>query len=460
MDFRRKAELKRIFRAAVDAVEPGRLVREALRRDGERIVLTAGGVFAEATAPFRSVYLVGGGKAGRAMGEAAAAVLGDLVTAGAVAVPAGSGGSAGALRFIEAGHPVPDAGSREAARAMRGLVARAGEEDLVLALLSGGGSAMISAPADGVSPRDKEEVMRLLLRSGADIAELNTVRKHLSAVKGGLLAAAARPSRVIALLLSDVPGDDPSVIASGPFSPDPTTHSDAMRILVGRGLCSTVPPAVRGHVEAGVGGRIPDTPKPGDPAFERVECAVIGSNRTALSAARDAAAGGGAGPVRILPGFLRGEARECARAFVAELREASFAAAPARPAVLVAGGETTVAVRGNGRGGRSQEFALAAALAMEGEEGIALLSAGTDGVDGPTKAAGAFADGSTGSRARAAGLSPGDFLARNDAHAFFEALSDLLVTGPTGTNVSDLAIGVAFAPAPRKPGTAGAASRP
>ncbi|MGE5190235.1 MAG: glycerate kinase type-2 family protein [Gemmatimonadota bacterium] len=446
MNVAAKRELESLFRAAVAAVDPARLVRESLRADARGVALSAGGDFA--FVPWRDVgniYLVGGGKAARAMGDAAAAILGERVTAGVVAVPRGSGGTEGCVRFVEAGHPLPDAGSRAAAAEMLALLARAGADDLVVALLSGGGSAMISAPPEGVSPGDKEAAIRLMLRSGADIAELNTLRKHLSAVKGGRMAAAAHPARVFALVLSDVPGDSPSLVASGPFSPDPTTYRDAMRILVGRRLCANVPPSVRDHVAAGVAGSVPETPGPGDPLFGKVACAVAGSNRVALEAAARAARGAGAGDIRVLPGFLRGEARACAVAFVAELREAAASLPPGRAAVLVAGGETTVAVRGGGRGGRSQEFALAAALALDGSDGIAVLAAGTDGVDGPTDAAGAFADGATCARARAAGLSPGEHLARNDSHPFFGALSDLLVTGPTGTNVADVALGVARA---------------
>lgn len=444
MNIAGKVALETLFRAAVAAVDPARLVRESLVSEARGIGLPGGSVTAFAPwSGVRHVYLAGGGKAGREMGEAALAVLGERVTAGVVAVPRGCGGSVGPVRFVAAGHPLPDAGSRAAAAEMLALLARAGEDDLVVALISGGGSAMISAPPEGVSPEEKEAMFRLMLRSGAGIAEFNTLRKHLSAVKGGRMAAAAHPARVFALLLSDVPGDDPSVIASGPFAPDPTTYSDAMNILVGRRICATVPSSVRDHIAAGVAGTVPETPKPGARVFEKVASAVVGSNRIALEAAAAAARAAGAQEVRVLPGFLRGEARACAGAFVDELRKASAALPPGRAAVLVAGGETTVAVRGGGLGGRNQEFVLAAAVAMEGREGMAVLSGGTDGVDGPTDAAGAFADAATCERARAAGLSPEDHLARNDSHAFFRALSGLVVTGPTGTNVMDIAVGVA-----------------
>ncbi len=439
-----KPLLTNLFLAAVASVDPARLVRVALRRDAEGISLSGSG--ASSSVRWSSegrVLLMGGGKAGRSMAQAAASALAGKVAAGVIAVPKGEGGFLDAVRLIETGHPLPDEGSREAAQAMRDLVSRAGEHDLVIALISGGGSAMISAPPEGVSSSDKEAVFRLLLRSGADITEFNTVRKHLSRVKGGRLAQAAYPARVWALLLSDVPGDNPSVIASGPFSPDPTTYGDARRALVERKLYDVIPDAVRAHIEAGVSGRIPDTPKPGDPALERVSLAVIGSNRVAIDAAADAARNEGVETVRILPGFLRGEARECARAFAEELRRANESAPKEGAVVLIAGGETTVTVRGKGKGGRNQEFALSAAVEMDGMPGMAVLSGGTDGIDGPTDAAGAYADGTTCSRAAALGLSPMDHLDRNDAYPFLQALSDLVVTGPTGTNVTDIAIGIA-----------------
>jgi glycerate 2-kinase len=439
-----KPLLTNLFLAAVASVDPARLVRIALRRDAGGIALSGGGASSYVRwSSVGRVLLVGGGKAGRPMAQAAASALAGEVAAGAIAVPKGEGGSLGAVRLIETGHPLPDEGSREAAQAMLDVVSRAGENDLVIALISGGGSAMISAPPEGVSSSDKEAVFRLLLRSGADITEFNTVRKHLSRAKGGRLAQAAYPARVWALMLSDVPGDDPSVIASGPFSPDPATYGDARKVLVKRKLYDVIPDAVRTHIEAGVSGRIPETPKPGDPALERVSLAVIGSNRIAIDTAADAARNKGMDTVRILPGFLRGEARECARAFVEELRRANESTSPSRAVVLIAGGETTVTVCGKGKGGRNQEFVLSAAVEMDGIPGMAVLSCGTDGVDGPTDAAGAFADGTTCSRAAALGLSPMGHLERNDAYPFFQALSDLVVTGPTGTNVTDIAIGIA-----------------
>jgi len=432
------------FHAAVDAVDPARLVASALRVEGDAVVLDVAG--ARTAMPLSSlwkIHLVGAGKAGRAMGEAALAALGKRVADGVIAVPRGAEGASGPVRFAAAGHPVPDIFSLTAAREILSLMERSGKGDLVVALVSGGGSAMLSAPAAGITMEEKAETFRLLLRAGADIASFNAVRKHLSEVKGGLLARAAQPAAVWALLLSDVPGDDPSVIASGPFSPDPTTFGDAIGVLERYGIFYAVPSAVRRHLAEGAAGTLPETPKPDDPAFLGTTTALLGTNRTAMDAAavrtareRDAA------PTAIvfLPGFLQGEARECARSFCDRLRKAAEALSPGHAVVMIAGGETTVNVLGSGKGGRSQEFALAAAVELAGEDAMAVLAAGTDGIDGPTDAAGAYVDGTTVARAASLGLDPAAHLENNDAYPFFEALGDLVVTGPTGTNVADLAI--------------------
>jgi len=441
---REKDRLLRSFRAAVEAVDPARLVASVLRVEGDAVVLDAPGV--RAAMPLSSlwkVHLVGAGKAGRAMGEAALAALGKRVADGVIAVPRGAEGRSGPVRFAAAGHPVPDIFSLAAAREILSLLERAGKGDLVIALMSGGGSAMLSAPAEGITTEEKAETFRLLLREGADIASFNAVRKHLSEVKGGLLARAAQPAATWALLLSDVPDDDPSVIASGPFSPDPTTYADAIGVLERYGIFYAVPSPVRRHLAEGAAGAFPETPKPDDPAFLGTTSALVGTNHTAMEAARGMAREQATGPTvtALLPGFLRGEARECARSFCSGLRKAAEALSPGHAVVVVAGGETTVNVRGGGKGGRNQEFALAAAVELAGEGAMAVLAAGTDGIDGPTDAAGAFVDGTTVARAASLGLDPVAHLENNDAYPFFEALGDLVVTGPTGTNVADLAIG-------------------
>ena len=444
MSQREKDRLLRSFRAAVEAVDPARLVASVLRVEGDAVVLDAPGV--RAAMPLSSlwkVHLVGAGKAGRAMGEAALAALGKRVADGVIAVPRGAEGRSGPVRFAAAGHPVPDIFSLAAAREILSLLERAGKGDLVIALVSGGGSAMLSAPAEGITTEEKAETFRLLLREGADIASFNAVRKHLSEVKGGLLARAAQPAATWALLLSDVPDDDPSVIASGPFSPDPTTYADAIGVLERYGIFYAVPSPVRRHLAEGAAGAFPETPKPDDPAFLGTTSALVGTNRTAMEAARGVAQEQVTGPTvtALLPGFLRGEARECARSFCSGLRKAAEALSPGHAVVVIAGGETTVNVRGGGKGGRNQEFALAAAVELAGEGAMAVLAAGTDGIDGPTDAAGAFVDGTTVARAASLGLDPVAHLENNDAYPFFRALGDLIVTGPTGTNVADLAIG-------------------
>lgn len=438
-----KAYLERIFHAAVAAVDPEMLVLSAFQADGDGVSLRCGTVSARARwDEVRNIYIVGGGKAARKMGEAAARVLGDKVTAGILAVPQGAGGKRGPIELLEAGHPIPDEGSREASRRIMGLLSHAGERDLVVALISGGGSSMLSAPPRGVSIGEKERVLRLLLRSGAPIGEMNTVRRHLSLVKGGQMAEVAHPARVWVVLLSDVPGNNPADVASGPFSPDPTTYRDALRVLTRYGILPDIPVSVREHLEAGALGEIPETLKPGAPAFGKVTAAVVASNETALEAAAVAVRSDRVAMGRTLPGFLRGEARECGRAFVSEMEKMANRTSPGRTVVLLAGGEMTVTVAGKGKGGRCQEFALAAAIALDGMGGMGVLCGTTDGIDGVTDAAGGFAYGDSCSRARSLGISPRAHLDENNSHAILSALNLLLRTGPTGTNVADFAVGV------------------
>ena len=438
-----KAYMERIFHAAVVAVNPDMLIRKALRIGEEEISLHGGGVSATARwDEIRNLYVVGGGKAARGMGEAVARIVGDRLTEGILAAPQGAGGKCGPVRFLEAGHPIPDEGSREATQRMMDLLSGALKEDLVIVLLSGGGSAMISATPGDISIGEKESVIRFLLRSGADIGEINTVRRHISLVKGGRMAEAAHPARVWVLLLSNVPGNDPADVASGPFSPDPTTYQDALHVLTRRKVLPVVPASVLHHLESGAAGGVPETLKPGNPAFREVTTVVLASNRTALEAAAEAARSDRAAKVRAMPGFLRGEARECARAFVSEMRKVSDRTSPGQTVLLIAGGEMTVTVTGKGKGGRCQEFALAAAISLDGVEEMAVLCGSTDGIDGVTDAAGGFAYGISCARSRTLGLSPRGHLSDNNSYALLSEINDLLRTGPTGTNVADIAIGV------------------
>ncbi len=437
------AELRRAARAILDAAiaagDARRLTGRALRLEGSR--LTVGGRAFD-LARLRRIVVVGAGKASAEMATAVEDVLGERVTAGLVVVKDARGARGSRVRVVEAGHPLPDERGRAAADEILGLVTAAGPDDLVLCLISGGGSALLPLPVPGVSLAEKQAVTRLLLEAGATINELNAVRKHLSALKGGQLARAAAPAPVVALLLSDVIGDPLDVIASGPTAADPTTFADALAVLDRFGLRARLPAAARRQLEAGARGELPETPKPGDPLFARVTNMVVGNNGLVAAAAADEARRLGYTPL-LLTRSLQGEAREAARVFAAILRDAALTGTPVpRPGCLIAAGETTVTVRGPGKGGRCQEFCLALAPLLAGLGGVLVLAAGTDGSDGPTDAAGAVADGTTAGRARRSRLDPRAALGANDAYSFFGALGDLVVTGPTGTNLMDLYLGM------------------
>jgi hydroxypyruvate reductase len=373
-------------------------------------------------------------------------VLGDRLTQGMVIVPAPSPAPSPRIVFYPGGHPLPTEEGMEAACRVLVLTRSAGEADLLLCLFSGGGSALLTLPVEGVSLEEKRRTTRLLLEAGARIEELNAVRKHLSQIKGGRLGRAAFPAKAMVLVLSDVVGDRLDVIASGPCFPDPTTYGEALEVIHRYRLRDRIPPAVLQHLEAGLRGEIPETPKPGDLVLEQIPHYLIGNNALALEAAGRAAAARGFTPW-IVDRTLQGEAQEQGREIAGVIRRAREGKGPVNPpAALLWGGETTVTVRGDGRGGRCQELALGAVEPLAGLEGCALLAAGTDGIDGPTDAAGAFADGTTLSRARTMGLDPKAYLARNDAYSFFQPLGDLLITGPTGTNVMDLVLALIASP--------------
>ncbi|MBI5378677.1 MAG: glycerate kinase [Nitrospirae bacterium] len=431
---------RNLYQVALQAVDPEKRTRSLLQREGT--VLRIGGDTYDLRS-VRRLLLIGAGKAGVKMAHGAEATLGDRLTQGMVIVPspppAHRGGSP-RLAFYPGGHPLPAEEGVVAARRMLELTRSAGEADLLLCLFSGGGSALLTLPVEGITLEEKRQVTRLLLEAGARIEELNAVRKHLSQVKGGQLGRAAFPARAIALILSDVVGDRPDVIASGPCYPDPTTYGEALEVIQRYPLRDRIPPAVLQHLEAGLRGEIPETPKPGDPVLEQIPHQLIGNNALALEAAGREAAALGFTPC-IVDRALQGEAREAGRAIagvIRQVREGKGAVKP--PAALLWGGETTVTVRGDGKGGRCQELALAAAEGLAGLDGCVLLAAGTDGVDGPTDAAGAFVNGASLTRALAQGLDPETYLAQNNAYVFFDRLGDLLLAGPTGTNVMDLVI--------------------
>ncbi len=433
----RRAHARTIFDAGVAAADPGRCIHQTLKVTGGALRC---GPLRFPLATISSLRLVGAGKATAAMAAATEAILGDRIECGAINTKYGHALPLRRIETFEAGHPVPDEAGVVGARRQLELLANLDPDALVLGLFSGGGSALLPAPVEGLTLAEKQETTRLLLACGATIDEINALRKHLSAIKGGLLARAAAPARTVALMLSDVIGDSLDTIASGPTHPDATTFGDCLVIVDRYDLRDQLPSPVRRHLEAGARRERPETPKPGDPCFAYAESLVIGNSRLAIDAAAHKASALGY-EVCVLTSRLQGEARHAATALVSIAQEIAETNRPiARPACLIAGGETTVTLRGDGQGGRNQELALAASLQLDGWSAITLLSGGTDGTDGPTDAAGALADGQTLSRARAQGLDARVFLDRHDSYPFFAALDDLVITGPTGTNVMDLQI--------------------
>jgi hydroxypyruvate reductase len=438
-----------MIRAALEAVDPAVAVKNYFHSRPDLVSQIK-------VNPGRLI-VVGAGKAGAPMADAIEEIFGDQITAGRIIVKygyvsekskmpkgydvenhAGGAQAKSKIHIVEAGHPVPDEAGLHAAQEIVSLLRETEPGDTIICLISGGGSALLTLPAEPLTLNDLQDTTTALLAAGATINQINTLRKHLSAVKGGRLAQIAAPANVYALILSDVVGDPLEVIASGPTVPDPTTFADAWAIVEQFQLQGTLPEAVVRRLRAGLAAEVSDTPKPGDLIFERVHNIIIGSNRLAAQAAVNAAQKAGF-EARLLTTFLEGEAREVGKVIAALAKGLARDEGPIpRPGCLVLGGETTVTLRGNGRGGRNQEMALAAALALAGWSNLLITCLGTDGSDGPTDAAGAFADGQTVGRAQAIGLAPVEYLQRNDAYNFFAALDDLILTGPTNTNVNDL----------------------
>lgn len=406
-----KPLLHRLFDAAVAAAQPHLCVPPHLPVD---ISDSGAG----------RLVIIGAGKASAAMAEAVEKTWAGRPLEGLVVTRYGYYVPCERIEILEAAHPVPDAAGEKAARRMMELVSDLGENDTVICLISGGGSALLSLPAEGLSLADKQAVNEALLRSGAAIDEMNCLRKHLSAVKGGRLAAAAWPARLITLAISDVPGDDPATIASGPTVPDATTIQDARDVLARFGI--DAPAAVQAHLKSGHD----ETPKPGDPKLARAETILVATPAMALEAAAKLARDAGLS-VEFLGDDLEGEARELA----SEHAQLALKAKPGT--LLLSGGETTVTLKGKGKGGRNSEYALALAIALEGASGVAALACDTDGIDGSEDNAGAVIFADTLARARAAGLDASAYLANNDAYSFFQAIGDLVVCGPTRTNVND-----------------------
>ena len=408
-----RAFMRSLFDAAIAAADPLRCVAPHLpkRPKGRTIV-------------------VGAGKASAAMAQAVEREW-DGTLEGLVVTRDGYGAPCERIEIVEAAHPVPDARGRDAASRILGKVQGLTEDDLVLCLVSGGASALLALPADGITLEDKQSVNRALLRCGATIAEMNCLRKHLSAIKGGRLARAAAPAKLVTLLVSDVPGDSPAVIGSGPTVPDPTSYADARAIVAKYKI--DVPTSVRAQLDDGRD----ETPKPGDPAFARAETIVVARPQASLEAAAAIARACGVTPV-VLGDAIEGEARDVALVHAGIARQVLNHDQPApKPALLLSGGETTVTIRGPGRGGRNAEFLLALAVALDGAPGVHAIAGDTDGIDGSEDNAGAVIGPDTLARAARQGIDAKARLADNDAYGFFESLGDLVVTGPTLTNVND-----------------------
>jgi glycerate-2-kinase len=422
-----RVRLEELFFAALEAVDPARAVRKAVRRDGDQIEVAG-----EPLESGAGLVVFAVGKAAGTMARALEALVGDRIAAGLVVVPDGQAVELKTMTLCEAAHPIPDERCERAGQMAIDLVAGAHPDDVLLAMISGGASSLVSCPIDGVTLPDLANATDRLLQGGAAICELNAVRKHLSRLAGGRLAAHAACKRIEVLAISDVPGDRLDVIGSGPLAADPTTYRDALDSVSRIG--GPFPERVRAHLEAGARGEFDDTPSPGAALFDRVRSTLLASNATAVEAACLAAEERGMRAV-ALPGCLSGEARVAGR----RLAAIGASMVSSRTVCAIAGGETTVVVRGTGRGGRNQELALAAALEFAGNQQVALLAAGTDGVDGPTDAAGAYADGETLARGSTLGVDARTALADNDSHSFFDREGGVLRTGPTGTNVMDLA---------------------
>ena len=430
-----KKALEDIFMAGVKAVDPERAVQKYVRRQGNQLFV---GDCSYILDKYKRIFLIGAGKGTAPMAKALEDILGEWLTKGLIIVKYGHGIPLEKTRILEADHPIPDDAGLRATKELLRQAQECTKEDLILCAFSGGGSALLPAPLSPITLDQKQTTTRLLLECGATIDEINAIRKHLSRSKGGWLAKEAYPATIVSLLLSDVIGDRLDVIASGPTVPDESTYSDCIKIIDRYKLGDRLPKGVTDYFIKGAAGSLPETPKPGDPVFSHVQNLIVGNNRESLLAAQERALSLGYNTI-VLSSQIEGEAREVAQVFGAIGKEISQANLPiSPPACIIAGGETTVTIKGRGKGGRNQELALASAIAIDGWEGISLLSAGTDGTDGPTDAAGAIVNGTTCKRARQANLYPRDFLLGNDSYTFFESLGDLLKTGPTRTNVMDI----------------------
>lgn len=433
MQSRLSRDALRIFRAALDASDPAKAILERLKLSNSTLIA---GRRRYRLKDFRNIYVVGAGKATAKMAQAVERLLGKRITSGFINVKYGHSARLRRIETNECGHPIPDDRGVEGAQRIAEIARDAGAGDLILCLISGGASALLPLPAPPVGLKEIQETTKLLLKCGANIHELNCIRKHMSLVKGGQLAKLAHPAMLLTLILSDVIGDDLDTIGSGPTVPDRSTFAQAREILHRYGNWKNLPQPVRDRLSLDK----PETPKPGDKIFNEVQNLIVGSNRQAVDAAAQEAKKLGYHAL-VLSTFVEGESRDVAIVHAAIAKEIRSSGRPLKPpACIISGGETTVTIHGQGLGGRNQEFTLAAAQQIDGLENVIILSGGTDGTDGPTDAAGALADGTTIARAKTAGLDAAKVLANNDSYHFFDRLGDLIKTGPTGTNVADVRI--------------------
>lgn len=427
------------FEALFDAIDPKKITESGVKLNNDFLCIE--GKKFDLT-HYKKIIVVGGGKASGSMAEALEEILGNYINDGLIVVPQGTSEKykTKKIEIFEASHPIPDNNSVRGAKKILSLIKKANENDLVICLFSGGGSSLLALPRNSISLRDKKKVTDMLLRCGATINEINAVRKHISAFKGGQLAKAAYPATVVGLLLSDVLGDPLDVIASGPTVPDSTTFRDAISILKKYEIWEKAPTTVKKILMNGEIGLIEENPKKGSYVFQRVSNIVLGNNRLACKTTIDALKKHGLKTL-FLTSFMEGEAREFGTMLGAIAREISVSGNPLPPPVgIVVGGETTVTVTGSGKGGRNQEIALSAALRIEGIDDAVIASISTDGIDGPTNAAGALVDGETIKRSRQLKLDAIEYLKNNDSYSFFSRVGGLILTGPTGTNVNDITI--------------------
>jgi glycerate 2-kinase len=434
----RKKAAEEIFRAAIEAVRPSALIPKYVSLSGRNF--SAGGFSIDLDVA-DNVYVIGAGKASASMAYELEQILGERITGGHVVVKYGHAVPLKRITVTEAAHPVPDNNGLKSGRDIARIAEGAGENDLVICLLSGGGSALLADLPENVALEEMMLVNDLLVRSGADITEINTVRKHLSGIKGGRLAAKVFPATLINLILSDVPGDSPEVIASGPTFPDSTTLSDSIRVISEYGLQKEMPYSVLAYLLMGAEGLIPESPKPGDPVFEKVHNILIGNNNTALEAAANRAVESGFKTV-ISKDDMDGDTTGYSKIIVKAAIDCQSDNGIEKPACLLFGGETSLKVTGGGTGGRNQHMALMCALQLKGTSGITILAAGTDGTDGPTDAAGAIVDGDTFRNAIQKNISPDDHLERFDSYNFFALAGGHIKTGPTLTNVMDIVVAI------------------